>query len=34
MDGKGGIRMCKLKGRMDMGEHNDVDMKGWFKRGH
>ena len=27
MDGKGGIMMCKLNGRMDKG-HYDVEMKG------
>ena len=24
MDAKGGIKMCKLKGRMDKGGHYDV----------
>ena len=33
MDGKGSIMMCKLKGRMDMGEHNDVELKGWMQKG-
>ena len=33
MDGKGGIMMCKLKGRMDMGGHNDVELKGWMQNG-
>ena len=28
MDGKGDITMCKLKGRMDKGGHNNVEMKG------
>ena len=27
MDGKGGIMMCKLKGRMDKGGHYDVQIK-------
>ena len=26
MDAKGGIMMCKLKGRMDKGGHYDVEM--------
>ena len=25
--------MCKLKGRMDKGEHYDVKMKGWDEKG-
>ena len=25
--------MCKLKGRMDKGEHYDVEMKGWMQKG-
>ena len=29
MDAKGGIIMCKLKGRMDKGVHYEVEMKGW-----
>ena len=33
MDGKGAIRMCKLKGRMDKGGHYDVEMKGWMEKG-
>ena len=33
MDGKGGIMMCKLKGRMDKGGHYDVEMKGWMQKG-
>ena len=33
MDGKGGIIMCKLKGRMDNEGHYDVEMDGW-KRWH
>ena len=28
VDGKGGIMMCKLKGRMDKEGHCDVEMKG------
>ena len=31
VDGKGGIMMCKLKGRMDMG-HYDVQIKRWMKK--
>ena len=34
MDGKGGIMMCKLKGRMDKGEHYKVEMKRWMERRH
>ena len=30
MDGKGGIVMCKLIGRMEKGGHYDVEMKGWM----
>ena len=30
MDGNGGIMMCKLIGRMEMGGHYDVEMKGWM----
>ena len=30
MDEKGGIMICKLKGRMDKGGHYDVEMKGWM----
>ena len=30
MDAKGGIMMCKLKGRLDNGGHYDVEMKGWM----
>ena len=33
MDGKGGIMMCKLKGRMDKGGHYYVEMKGWMQKG-
>ena len=33
VDGKGGIMMCKLKGRMDKGGHYDVEMKGWIQKG-
>ena len=25
--------MCKLKGRMDKGGHDDVEMKGWMQKG-
>ena len=32
MDGKGGIMMCKLKGKMDNEEHYDVEMKGWMEK--
>ena len=32
MDGKGGIMMCKLKGRMDKGIHYKVEMKGWMEK--
>ena len=30
MDGKGGIMMCKLKGRMDKGHYN-AQIKRWMK---
>ena len=30
---KGGIMMCKLKGRIDKGGHYDVEMKGWMQKG-
>ena len=33
MDGKDGIMMCKLKGRMDKGGHYDVEMKWWRQKG-
>ena len=33
VDDKGGIMMCKLKGRMDKGGHYDVEMKGWMQKG-
>ena len=33
MDAKGGIVMCKLKGRMDNLRHYDVQMKGWMQKG-
>ena len=33
VDAKGGIMMCKLKGRMDKGGHYDVEMKGWMQKG-
>ena len=32
MDAKGGIMICKLKGRMGKGGHNDVEMKGWMEK--
>ena len=32
MDGKGGIMMCKLKGRMDKCGHYAVEMKGWMEK--
>ena len=32
MDGKDGIMMCKLKGRMDKGGHYDVEMKVWMQK--
>ena len=32
MDGKGGIIMCNLKGRMDKG-HYDVQIKRWMDNG-
>ena len=31
MNGKGGIMMCKLKGRMDEGGQYKVEMKGWME---
>ena len=31
MDAKGGIMMCKLKGRMDNGGHYDVEKRGWME---
>ena len=33
VDGKGGIMMCKLKGRMHKGRHYDVETKGWIETG-
>ena len=33
MDAKGGIMMCKLKGRMDKGGHYDVEIKVWMQQG-
>ena len=33
MDGKDGIMMCKLKGRMEKEGHYDVQMKGWMEKG-
>ena len=32
MDAKCGIMMCKLKGIMDKGGHDDVEMKGWIQK--
>ena len=32
MDGKGGITMCKLKGRIAKGGHYKVEMKGWMEK--
>ena len=32
MDGKGGIMMCKLKGRMEKARHYDVQIKRWMKK--
>ena len=32
MDTKGSIVMCKFKGRMDKGGHNDVEMKGCMEK--
>ena len=28
-----GIIISELKGRMDKGEHNDVEMKCWMQKG-
>ena len=33
VDGKGGVMMCKFKGRMAKGGHYDVEMKGWMEKG-
>ena len=33
MDAKGGIMMCKLKGRMDKVGHYDVLIKEWLQKG-
>ena len=33
MDAKGGIMMCKLKGRIDKGGHYEVEIKGWMQKG-
>ena len=33
MDAKGGIMMCKLKGRTDKGLHYDVEIKVWMQQG-
>ena len=30
MDAKGDNMTCKLKGWIDKGEHNDVEMKWWM----
>ena len=32
MDGKGGIMMCKLKGRMDKEGDYDMEIKGWMEK--
>ena len=32
MDSKGGIMMCKLKGRMHKGRRYDVKKKGWMEK--
>ena len=32
MDGKGGIMICKFKGRMNKGGHYKVEMKGWMEK--
>ena len=33
MDGKDGIMMCKLNGRIDKGGQYDVEIKGWIQKG-
>ena len=33
MDAKGGIMMCKLKGRINKGGHYDAEIKGWMQQG-
>ena len=33
MDANGGIMMWKLKGRMEKGGHDDVQMKRWIQKG-
>ena len=33
MDGKDGIMMCKLKGRIEKGGHYNVQMKRWMQKG-
>ena len=33
VDGKGGIVMCKLKGRIDKRGLYDVEMKRWRQKG-
>ena len=32
VDAKGGIMMCKLKGRMDKVGHYDMEMKRWMEK--
>ena len=32
MDTKGGIMMCKLKGRIDKRGHNNVKKKEWMEK--
>ena len=32
MDATGGNIMCKLKGQMDKGRHDDVQMKRWIQK--
>ena len=32
MDAKGGIMMCKLRGRMDKEGQYDLEMKGWLAK--
>ena len=32
MDAKGDNTMCKLKGQMDKGGHNNVEMKGLMEK--
>ena len=33
MNAKGGIMVCKLKGRIEKGEHYDVELKWFMKQG-